>query len=126
EVGVQVGDSLRVDTFANSSKQTRTMPVAALRRSTAFPIDAAVVAGCLDPAARGDLLFTRGWNSGIASLTRSERNAVGGVTGHVAESVAELLLDALEWRVLWHFEGPGRHGVDLVFFTPDGKIVAVE
>jgi hypothetical protein len=24
----------------------------------------------------------------------------------------------LGWHVLWHFTGPGRHGVDLVFLTP--------
>ena len=63
---------------------------------------------------------------GPASLTRAERCVVAGVTGHVAESVAELLLDSLEWRVLWHFTGPGRHGVDLVFLTPDDNVVAVE
>jgi hypothetical protein len=37
-----------------------------------------------------------------------------------------VLLDRLDWRVLWHFTGPGRHGVDLVFLTPDDKIAAVE
>jgi hypothetical protein len=51
---------------------------------------------------------------------------IAGVTGHVAGSVTEILLDRQEWRVLWHFTGPGRHGVDLVFLTPDDKIVAVE
>ena len=61
-----------------------------------------------------------------ASLTRAERCAVASVTGHIAESAIEVLLDRLGWRVLWHFTGPGRHGVDLVLLTPDDKIVAVE
>jgi hypothetical protein len=50
----------------------------------------------------------------------------GGVTGHVAESVIEVLLDRLDWRVLWHFTGPGRHGVDLLFLTSGDKVAAVE
>jgi hypothetical protein len=48
------------------------------------------------------------------------------VTGHVAESVAELLLDRERWQVLWHFPGPGRHGIDLAFLTSDSKVTAVE
>ena len=48
------------------------------------------------------------------------------MTGHIAESVTEVHLDRVDWRVLWHFAGPGRHGVDLAFLTPDDKIVAVE
>jgi hypothetical protein len=126
EVGVQVGDTLQVESFINSSTRIATMPLAILRLSAAFPISAEVVEGCLNPEAPGDALFLRGWRSGIGSLSRGERNAVAGVTGHVAESVAELMLDRLDWRVLWHFEGPGRHGVDLVFLTPDDKIVVVE
>jgi hypothetical protein len=44
----------------------------------------------------------------------------------MAESVTEVLLDLLDWHVLWHFTGPGRHGVDLVFLAPGDKVVAVE
>jgi hypothetical protein len=126
EVGVQVGDTLQVESFVNSSTEVATMPLAVLRRSAAFPISAEIVDGCLNSEAPGDALFLRAWRSGIGSLSRSERNAVAGVTGHVAESVAELMLDQLDWRVLWHFIGPGRHGVDLVLLTPDDKLVAVE
>jgi hypothetical protein len=102
------------------------MRSSALRRSSAFRIGAAAIEDCLDPDCATDRLFARGWRSGPASLTRAERCAVAGVTGHVAESVTEVLLDRHGWRVLWHFTGPGRHGVDLVLLTPDGKIVAVE
>lgn len=102
------------------------MRSAALRHSAAFRLDATVVEECLDAVSAKDRLFARGWRSGPASLTRAERCTVAGVTGHIAESVTEVLLDRRGWRVLWHFTGPGRHGVDLVFLTPDGKIVAVE
>lgn len=102
------------------------MRISVLRRSAAFGIDAAVVDGCLDPASAADSLFARAWRSGPARLTRAQRCAVAGVTGHVAESVTEQFLDRQDWRVLWHFTGPGQHGVDLVFLTPDDKIAAVE
>jgi hypothetical protein len=102
------------------------MHTSVMRQATAFRIEPALVEGCLDPASVADALFARGWRSGPASLTRGERCAIAGVTGHVAESVTELLLDRLNWRVLWHFPGPGRHGVDLVFLTPDDKITAIE
>lgn len=126
EAGVQDGENLLVDVFANGSRWPAPMSSAALRQSSAFGLDAAVVEGCLDPASAKDRLFARGWRSGPASLTRAERCAVAGVTGHIAESAVEVLLDRLDWRVLWHFTGPGRHGVDLVFLTPDDKVVAVE
>ena len=32
----------------------------------------------------------------------------------------------MDWRVLWHFTGPGRYGVDLLFLTPDDRVIAVE
>jgi hypothetical protein len=126
EAGVQDGENLLVDVFANSSRWPAPMSSAALRQSSAFGLDAAVVEGCLDLASAKDRLFARGWRSGPAGLTRAERCAVAGVTGHIAESAVEVLLDRLDWRVLWHFTGPGRHGVDLVFLTPDDKVVAVE
>jgi hypothetical protein len=98
----------------------------ALRRSSAFRLDTTVVEDCLDADSATDRLFARGWSSGAAGLTRAERCAVAGVTGHVAESLTEVLLDRLGWRALWHFAGPGWHGVDLVFLSPDDKVVAVE
>ena len=126
EAGVQDGENLLVEVFANSAGRPAPMRGAALRQTAAFSLDAAIVDGCLDLASAGDRLFARGWRSGPASLTRAERCAVAGETGHIAESVTEVLLDRLDWRVLWHFTGPGRHGVDLVFLTPDDKVAAVE
>src|SRR5579859_322506 len=126
EVGVQDGENLLVEVFTNSAGHPAPMRSAALRQAAVFSLDAAIVGGCLDLSSARDRLFARGWRSGPASLTRAERCAVAGVTGHIAESVTEVLLDRLDWRVLWHFTGPGRHGVDLVFVTPDGKVAAVE
>lgn len=82
------------------------MPMAALRQATPFPLAPAVVQNCLGPVAM-DAGFTRGWRYGPASLTWAERCAVAGVTGHIAESVTETLLDQRGWHVLWHFTGPG-------------------
>ena len=97
-----------------------------MREASAFPFDTTLVEECLDLTCAKDRLFDKGWRAGPAALTRAERCAVAGVTGHIAESVTEVLLDRLDWRVLWHFTGPGRHGVDLLFLTPDDKVIAVE
>jgi hypothetical protein len=126
EVGVQSGDTLVLDTFENATTAAPPMRLTVLRQAAAFPIDPAVVADCLDPASATDALFARGWRSGPSALSRAECNAIAGVTGHVAESVTEVLLDGLGWHVLWHFTGPGRHGVDLLMLTPDDDVVAVE
>jgi DNA/RNA non-specific endonuclease len=126
EAGVQDGENLLVDVFPNGAGPAVPMPSAALRLSFMFRLDATIIEECLDLASAKDRLFAKGWRSGPAGLTRAERCAVAGVTGHIAESVTEVLLDRRDWRVLWHFTGPGRHGVDLVFLTPDDKIVAVE
>jgi hypothetical protein len=126
EVGVQHDQMLLTDVFTNDAQPGQSMQISVLRRAAAFPIDPAIVAGCLDPSSAPDRLFARAWRSGPGSLTRAERSAAAGVTGHVAESVTEILLDQLEWRPLWHFTGPGRHGIDLALLTPDSKLVAAE
>ena len=42
-------------------------------------------------------------------------------------AIAELLLDELGYHVVWHFAGPGGHGIDLLELTPDtGRLVAFE
>ncbi|MFZ0060258.1 MAG: hypothetical protein WAL35_09490 [Acidimicrobiales bacterium] len=102
------------------------MLAAVLRQSFPFDLDNRVVSSCLDNAGTGDALFAKGWRTGPASLTRRERCSVAPVTGRVAESVTEILLDLLDWRALWHFTGPGRHGVDLVFLAPSDLVVAIE
>jgi DNA/RNA non-specific endonuclease len=126
EAGVQDGRNMLTDVFANCVGRADVMRTSIMSQCSTFPVDASIVTGCLDPASSRDSLFTQAWKSGPATLTRTKRCAIAGVTGHLAESVIELLLDRMGWRVLWHFTGPGRHGIDLALLTPDGKIVAVE
>lgn len=66
--------------------------------------------------------------NGLHTLERPERSgALGGITGHIAESVIETVLTELGWTPVWHFEGSGRHGVDLLLLDPPGKrLFAVE
>ncbi|KAA0232624.1 MAG: hypothetical protein EDR02_16610 [Actinobacteria bacterium] len=40
--------------------------------------------------------------------------------------MVEVLLNDLAWVPLWHFAGPGRHGVNLVFLSPIGQVVVIE
>jgi hypothetical protein len=126
EVGVQHDQMLLTDVFTNDAQPRQSTRSSVLRQATPFTVDRAIVAGCLDLSCPSDRLFARAWRSGPGSLVRAERSAVAGVTGHVAESVTEVLLDQLEWRPLWHFTGPGRHGIDLALLTPDGNVVAAE
>src|SRR6266571_1319586 len=83
-------------------------PLAVRSHGSALPAE--LVSGCLDNGNERDSLFARGWRSGTGCLTVPQRCAIAGVTGHVAESVAELLLEEHGWHVLWHLVGPGRHG----------------
>lgn len=64
------------------------MRTSVLRQSAALGIDINVVEECLDTASTADYLFARAWRSGPASLTRTQRCRIAGVTGHIAESVA--------------------------------------
>jgi hypothetical protein len=87
-----------------------------------------MVLECLMPAKyAADGYFLDAYRRGIARLGRRP-GQLNGVTGHLGESVVELLLDGLGYHMLWHFTGPlsGGHGVDLVVLSPDGKVLAVE
>jgi hypothetical protein len=44
----------------------------------------------------------------------------------VAESVGEIVLDELDYRVFWHITEPGAHGVDLLLVSPDERVLALE
>jgi len=103
------------------------LPVnAALRAAAPLLFATELIDECLDPSDPADGTFRHAWQHGIGTLDRRARNAIAGITGHLGESVAEMLLDQLDWNVLWHFPGPGRHGVDLVMLSPDTKVIAVE
>jgi hypothetical protein len=126
EFGVQEGDTLRVDRVANPSAPSRAISMTTLRGATPFPLDPRIVDDCLDLAVMSDQLFLRARRASRGSLTSREWAVLAGTTGHIAESVAEVLLDGRGWEVLWHFEGPGRHGADLVFLAPGDRVIAVE
>jgi hypothetical protein len=100
----------------------------ALRAATPFSIDAATIEACLDEARDGyDPLFRRALEEGLAAIPRGERSGhLWRVVGEVAESVAELVLAELGYSVFWHVTEPGVHGVDLLFLSPDGSVLALE
>lgn len=98
----------------------------AIRTARVYDLSAGLVKSCLRDDA-GDQLFQRAWTGGLATLTRHERAVLAPVTGHVAESVAELLLDEAGYHIVWHWAGPGGHGIDLLVLNGDGDfLVAVE
>jgi hypothetical protein len=94
-----------------------------------MPLEQEVVAACLDPALRpGDGVFARAFAEGLAALDPTERGgALGGVTGHIAESVVEIILAEHGWIPVWHLIGPGRHGTDLLMLGPGAeRLFAIE
>jgi hypothetical protein len=103
---------------------------AALRAAPVLPITDEMVSGCLDPAGRReDILLMRAWQDSLATLPPAERRGrLAGATGHLGESVVEVILDSIGYSMLWHFSGPlsGGHGVDLVVLSPAGQVITVE
>jgi hypothetical protein len=101
----------------------------AMKQAAVFPIDRESVSSCLNARERPvDDVFEQAWRHGLASLPRERRTgALAGATGHVAESLVEILLEPYGFLPIHHFAGPGRHGVDLLLLTPDASsIVGVE
>jgi hypothetical protein len=101
----------------------------AVRLANALSLERSIVASCLDAAAHaGDATFEMAFAHSLAAFRPAgRRGALGGVTGHVAESVTEIVLEAVGWTPVWHFAGPGRHGVDLLFLGPgEERLFAVE
>jgi hypothetical protein len=101
---------------------------AALRRAPAIGFEQSVVDGCLDLRDATDARFHTAWSQSLDAVDRRERGgALAGVTGHVAESVVELLLADVGCHPVWHFTGPGRHGVDLLMLSPAADhVLAIE
>ena len=67
-----------------------------------FPLASTMVEGCLDLDQLADQVFARAWRGSLAALSPAERRgALAGVTGHVAESVVELLLCVTVPEVPW-------------------------
>jgi hypothetical protein len=87
----------------------------ALRLAGPLPLRREAVEECLDLDRPGDRLFHTAWTRSLDALPRNRRGgALGGITGHVAESVVEAMFVAAGYVPLAHHPGPGRRGVDLL------------
>jgi len=106
----------------------------ALRTAPSIPLPVENVWDCIDShnarAADAEAQFRRAFASGLAAIPIAQRaHGLNGVTGHVAESVVEMILAERGWTPLEHFEGPfsGGHGVDLAMATPGfDNVVVIE
>ena len=100
----------------------------ALRSAPPLALARSAVEECLDLDRSVDLRFHTAWTRSLGALERHERGgALAGVTGHVAESVVEVLLADVGYHPVWHFTGPGRHGVDLLMASPTlDHVLAIE
>jgi hypothetical protein len=81
-------------------------------------------------AAASEALFRRAFTEGLPSIPRNERSGgLNSVSGHVAESVAAMLLVDLGWTPVDQMIGPfsAGHGIDLAFLTSTmDRVVVVE
>jgi hypothetical protein len=99
----------------------------ALRAGSAFPIPKRLVRSCVKPSKQTDALFERARIHGLNSIERSQRSGhLARVTGEVAESIAEIVLDEQGYNLFWQITTPGIHGVDLLFLSPDECVLALE
>jgi hypothetical protein len=100
----------------------------ALRAARTLPLERELISGFLDLETELDRRFDRACTASLAALPREERGGgLAGVTGHVGESIVEVVLAGHGWSPVWHFTGPGRHGVDLLLLGPGAeRLVAVE
>lgn len=99
-----------------------------LRDAVPLQISRPTVEICLDPAAPGDQLFRAAWTGSLEQRSPARRSgALPGITGHVAESVVELMLVDHGFAALAHHPGPGRHRVDLLMLHLEAEMLfAVE
>lgn len=96
----------------------------ALRAAHALPIADELVVGCLDLDDALDRRFALAWRNGLLALAPPLRSgALPGVTGHLAESVVEVMLADRGFVPLSHHPGPGRHGVDLLMLHLEAEMV---
>lgn len=100
------------------------MARAALRASLAIPIDHPTVAACLDEGDEFDRRFTLAWTRSLEALPKAQRTrALPGVTGHVAESVVEVIRIEHGYVPVAHHASAGRHGVDLLMLHLSSDMV---
>jgi hypothetical protein len=85
------------------------------------------VRSCVELSKPADALFERARIHGLDSVDRNLRSGhLARVTGEVAESVAEIVLDEHGYNLFWQITTPGVHGVDLLFLSPDESVLALE
>jgi hypothetical protein len=95
-----------------------------LRAASAIVVSRAYVTECLDLKAELDRRFATAWRRGLGALpVRLRSGALPGVTGHLAESVVELILVDRGYVPVAHHPGPGRHGVDLLMLNLEHEMV---
>jgi hypothetical protein len=100
---------------------------AAIRAATPFPIDESTIRRCIDTNSAADNLFERARTQGLTTIERSQRSGhLARVTGAVAESVAEIILDEHGYSVFWQIPTSGAHGVDFLLLAPDDAVLALE
>ncbi|NYF11192.1 hypothetical protein HDC94_002348 [Leifsonia sp. AK011] len=99
---------------------------AALRAAPPLELAPELVASCIDSkhevAQLAESHFRTAFESSLYRIPRHERaGGLNGVTGHIAESVAETILVDAGWTPVEHFVGPfsGGHGIDLAMLSPD-------
>lgn len=104
------------------------MSRAALRAAIPFPIEPSIVSSCVDVSQELDRRFELAWKRSLNALPEAQRSgALPGVTGPVAESVVELVLEEHGYVPLAHHASAGRHGVDLLLLRlPSDMVFAFE
>jgi hypothetical protein len=100
----------------------------ALRSAQPIAFERELVLDCLDRHDELDRRFDRACAGSLAALRPEERRGgLAGVIGHVGESIVEVVLAGHGWSPVWHFTGPGRHGVDLLLLDPNAeRLIAIE
>jgi hypothetical protein len=96
----------------------------ALREALAIEIEEGLVTDLVDPDDELDARFLLAWRGGLAALpSRLRRGALPGVTGHITESLVEVVLAERGYVPVGHHASAGRHGVDLVMLHLDSEMV---
>lgn len=98
----------------------------ALRSAPALELPRELVESCIDSghesAQLAESQFRAAFERSLSEIPRAARaGGLNGVTGHIAESVAEVMLAEIGWSPVEHFTGPfsGGHGIDLAMLAPD-------
>jgi hypothetical protein len=99
---------------------------AALRCAPPLELPRELVESCIDsghePAQLAEAQFRTAFAGSLSAIPPQERaGGLNGVTGHIAESIAETMLADAGWTPVEHFTGPfsGGHGIDLAMLSPD-------